>query len=177
MKEVNVYDLKFNPMHDIAKDWMLVTAGDEKNGFNTMTASWGHVGSIWGHGGGMPTAICYVRPQRYTRQFIDREPLYTLSFLPVEKYRKALSYLGTRSGKNEDKVTNAGLHPVFGEGFTYFEEASLVLVCRKIYQTPILENGFVDKQVLENCYPERDFHDMYLGEIVKVFVSEDSKFI
>ena len=177
MKEVNVYDLKFNPMHDIAKDWMLVTAGDDKNGFNTMTASWVHMGSIWGHGGGMPTAICYVRPQRYTRQFIDREPLYTLCFLPVEKYRKELAYLGSRSGRDEDKVANAGLHPVFGDGYTYFGEANLVLVCRKVYQTPILESGFVDQKTLNESYPERDFHDTYLGEIVKVFVSEDSKFI
>ena len=98
MEEVNVYDLKFNPMHDIAKDWMLVTAGDDKNGFNPMTASWGHMGSIWGHGGGMPTAICYVRPQRYTRQFIDREPLYTLCFLPVEKYRKELAKIKKQFG-------------------------------------------------------------------------------
>ena len=176
MKEINAYDLKINPMHAIAKEWMLITAGDDKSGYNTMTASWGHMGSIWGSGGGMPTAICYVRPQRYTRQFIDREPMYTLSFLPVDQYRKALSYLGSRSGRDEDKVTNAGLHPVFGDGYTYFEEANLVLVCRKVYQTPILESGFVDTKVLNDAYPDRDFHDMYIGEIVKVLVSEDSKY-
>ena len=176
MKEINAYDLKINPMHAIAKEWMLITAGDDKSGYNTMTASWGHMGSIWGSGGGMPTAICYVRPQRYTRQFIDREPLYTLSFLPVDQYRKALSYLGSRSGRDEDKISNAGLHPVFADGYTYFEEANLVLVCRKVYQTPIFESGFVDAKVLNDAYPDRDFHDMYIGEIVKVLVSEDSKY-
>ena len=171
MKEIPVQQLQLNPMTKITKEWMLITAGTEQDGYNTMTASWGHLGSVWGHGGGMPTAAIYVRPQRYTKQFVDREPLYTLSFFSPE-YHKALGYLGTHSGRDEDKVANAGLTPAFGEGYTYFEQADLVLVCRKVYRAPILEEGFLDRQVLENAYPQRDFHDLYIGEIVKVLVAE-----
>lgn len=171
MKEISVQDLQLNPMTLIAKQWMLVTAGDDKNGYNTMTASWGHLGSIWGHGGGLPTSVIFVRPQRYTKQFVDREPLYTLCFFP-EEYRPQLSYLGTHSGKDEDKVAKCGLTPVYGDGYTYFAEASLVMVCRKLYRAPVLEEGFLDKDVLEDCYPKRDFHDLYVGEIVKVLTAE-----
>ena len=167
MKEVSVQELQLNPMTLIAKEWMLVTAGTKERGYNTMTASWGHLGSIWGHGGGKPTSVIFVRPQRYTKQFVDREELYTLCFFPQE-YKPQLAYLGSHSGRDEDKVAKTGFTPAFGEGFTYFEEASLVLVCRKLYRAPVVEAGFLDKDVLEDCYPERDFHDLYVGEIVKV---------
>ena len=167
MREIPVQELQLNPMTLIAKEWMLVTAGDDKNGYNTMTASWGHLGSIWGHGGGLPTSVIFVRPQRYTKQFVDREPLYTLCFFP-EKHHSKLAYLGSHSGRDEDKVAKVGLTPVFGEGYTYFAEASLVLVCRKLYRAPLLEEGFLDKDIVEKNYPNRDFHDLYIGEIVRV---------
>ena len=171
MKEISVKELQLNPMELIAHEWMLVTAGDDKRGYNTMTASWGHLGSIWGHAGGLPTSVIFVRPQRYTKEFVDREELYTLCFFKPE-YKKALGYLGSHSGRDGDKVAAAGLTPVFGEGYTWFAEASLVLVCRKLYRAPVLEEGFLDKSVLEECYPQRDFHDMYIGEIVKVLAAE-----
>ena len=80
MKEIDVKDLQMNPMTLIAKEWMLITAGNEERGYNTMTASWGHLGSIWGNGGGMPTSTIFIRPQRFTKEFVDREEFYTLSF-------------------------------------------------------------------------------------------------
>lgn len=171
MKEINVAELNLNPMTMIAKEWMLITAGSQEQGYNTMTASWGHMGSIWGHGGGTPTTCVYVRPQRYTKVIMDREPLYTLCVFP-EAYKKALGYLGSHSGRDEDKVKTVGLTPVFGEGYTYFAEAKLVLVCKKLYRAPLLEEGFLDRGIVEDNYPNRDFHDMYIGEIVKVLVEE-----
>lgn len=171
MKEIDVKQLSINPMTMIAKEWMLVTAGNKERGYNTMTASWGHLGSIWGKGGGMPTAVIYVRPQRYTKQFVDREEYFTLTVFP-EEYHKALGYLGSHSGRDEDKVAVTGLTPVFEEDWTYFAEAKLTLVCRKVYCAPIVEEGFVDQKIMEEAYPGRDFHDMYVGEIVKVLVQE-----
>ncbi|MBR5536276.1 MAG: flavin reductase [Clostridia bacterium] len=171
MKEINVQELQLNPMTLIAKRWMLITAGTEERGYNTMTASWGHLGSIWGHGGGLPTSVIYVRPQRYTKQFVDREELYTLCFFPEERHQ-ALAYLGTHSGRDGDKVAAAGLTPVFEDGYTYFAEAELVLVCRKLYRAPIVEEGFLDREVLEDCYPRRDFHDLYVGEIRRALVRD-----
>lgn len=171
MKEINVSELNMNPMTMIAKEWMLVTAGNAERGYNTMTASWGHLGSIWGHGGGLPTAVIYLRPQRYTKEFVDREELFTLSVFP-EAYKKDLGYLGRVSGRQEDKVAATGLTPVFEGDCTYFAEAKLVLVCRKLYQSTLQEEGFHDKSILDDCYPNRDLHDMYIGEIIKVLVEE-----
>lgn len=168
-KEISVQELQLNPMTKIAGEWMLITAGNAAQGYNTMTASWGHLGSIWGHGGGLPTAVTFIRPQRYTKEFVDREAYYTLTFFP-EEYKKALAYLGSHSGRDGDKVAAAGLHPVFGEECTWFQEASLVLVCKKLYRAPIVEEGFLDKTIVEDCYPNRDFHDMYVGQIVKTLV-------
>ena len=167
LREIPISELQINPMTMISDEWMLITAGDDKNGYNTMTASWGHLGAIWGHGKGFSTSTVYLRPQRYTKEFMDREELYTLTFFPPG-YKKQLAYLGSHSGRDEDKVAATGLTPVFGEGYTYFEEASLVLVCRKLYRAPLVEEGFLDKQIIEDNYPERDYHDMYIGEIVKV---------
>ncbi|MBR2949147.1 MAG: flavin reductase family protein [Lachnospiraceae bacterium] len=171
MKEINVKELQMNPMTLIGNEWMLITAGNEENGYNTMTASWGHLGSIWGHGGKSATSTIFVRPQRYTKEFVDREELYTLCFFP-EGYREQLAYLGFHSGRDEDKVAKVGLTPVFSDGTTYFKEANLVLICKKLYRAPILEEGFIDKSIVDDCYPDKDFHDMYIGSIEKVLIAE-----
>ena len=166
MIEIPFSMLAINPYDKIGKEWMLCTAGGEGN-YNTMTCSWGHLGCLWN----LPTAVCYVRPQRYTREFIDREERYTLCFFR-EEHKKALGYLGTKSGRDEDKVAAAGLTPVHEEDYTYFKEADLVLVCRTLYQAPLKEECFRDAAVMEKNYPNRDFHDLYIGHIEKVLVSE-----
>ena len=174
MKEISVQELKLNPMTLIGQEWMLITAGNEENGYNTMTAAWGHLGSIWhmpGQKDPMATAVAYVRPQRYTKEFVDREDLFTLTFFD-ENWKKQLGYLGSVSGRDEDKIKKAGLTPVFEDGTIWFEEAKLVLVCRKLYQQELRPEGFTDQEVLEKNYPRRDMHSMYIGEIQKVLVKE-----
>ncbi len=171
MKEISVKELLLNPMTMIGEEWMLITAGTPERGYNTMTASWGHLGSIWGHGGNSATSVVYVRPQRYTKEFVDREEYYSLCVFPAE-YHKHLAYLGTHSGRDEDKVGKMGLTPVSDGNTTWFAEAKLVLICRKLYRAPIVEEGFLDREVLEANYPSRDFHDLYVGRIEKVLVSE-----
>ena len=166
MKEIDRSQLTLDPFSLIGGDWMLLTAGTEETGYNTMTCSWGHFGPIWAK----DTAIAYVRPQRYTKEFVDREELYTLCFFDGKK--KELGYLGSRSGRDEDKVAAVGFTPVFGQGYTYFAEAKLVLVCKKLYQAPLKEEYFTDKDAMERNYPDRDFHDLYVGEIQKILVAE-----
>lgn len=166
MREIDVKELSFNPMTLIGNEWMLLTAGTEDRGYNTMTCSWGHLGCIWGS----YTSLVYVRPQRYTKEFVDREELYTLSFFDGRK--QEMGYLGSHSGRDEDKVAKVGLTPVFEEDYTYFAEAKLVIVCKKLYQAPLKEEYFLDKDALENNYPHRDFHDLYVGQILKVLVAD-----
>ena len=166
-RKITIEELSVHPYSAIAKEWMLITAGNEARGYNTMTASWGHLGSIWGY----PTSVIFIRPQRFTKEFVDREEYYTLAFFGPE-YKKALGYLGTKSGRDEDKVAAVGLTPVFVEDTTAFAEAKLVLVCRKLYRAPLKEEGFLDKTVLDESYPKRDLHDMYVGEITGIYVKE-----
>lgn len=170
MKRIDINELVLNPYTKIAKEWMLITAGN-KEAYNTMTASWGHLGSIWGHGGGKPTACIYIRPQRYTKQFVDSNEYFSLSFFDQE-YQNDLSYLGSHSGKDEDKVAKTKLTPAFNDKTAYFNEANLVLICRKIYQQDIKEENFLDKSIVEENYPLKDFHTMYIGEIVEAYIKD-----
>ncbi len=167
MRELSVEELNLNPMTKIGEEWMLVTAGTKETGYNTMTAAWGQLGFLWGY----PTSVIYLRPQRYTKEFLDREDLYTLSFFPPE-YKEKLAYLGTHSGRDEDKVAKTGLTPVFGDGCVWFAEAELVLVCRKLYRAPLVPEAFLDPGIIETHYPERDFHEEYVGEIIKVMAAD-----
>ena len=169
MREISVHDIPGNVFELIGRDWMLITAGSEARGYNTMTASWGHMGAIWGRN--MPTSVIYVRPQRYTKEFVDREDYYTLCFFP-DGYRQQLAYLGSHSGRDGDKVAACGLTPVFDGDVTYFAEARLTLVCRKVFRAPLKEEYFLDKAVMDAAYRERDFHDMYVGEIVRVLIND-----
>lgn len=162
-KEVSIDSLQFNPFTKISKEWMLVTAGDEKRS-NTMTASWGGVGIMWGKN----VVTAYIRPQRYTKEFMDENELFTISFLP-EEYRKALNVCGSVSGKNvEDKWKEAGLTPYYVDGTTAVEEAELVFVCRKQYHQTMKPECFDVKENDAKWYPDKDYHEMYIAEIVKV---------
>ena len=161
--EIKAEELKDNPFDLIGKQWMLITAGDEEK-HNTMTASWGGVGIMWG----MNVATAYIRPERYTKEFVDAEDMFTLSFFK-EDYRKALSVCGSVSGKDvEDKWKEAGLHPYAVDGTTAVEEADLIFVCKTQYTQDMKPECFDVKENDDKWYPDKDYHTMYMGEIVKV---------
>jgi flavin reductase (DIM6/NTAB) family NADH-FMN oxidoreductase RutF len=162
-QEISIETLEFNPFNKISKEWMLITAGDEKKS-NTMTASWGGVGIMWGKN----VVTAYIRPQRYTKEFVDANDTFTISFLP-EEYRKALSVCGSVSGKNvEDKWKEAGLTPYYVDGTTAVEEADLIFVCKKQYHQTMKPECFDVTENDSKWYPEKDYHEMYIAEIVKV---------
>ena len=162
-KETMPEQLNDNPFKLIGTDWMLITAGTPES-FNTMTASWGGLGILWER----KVATCFIRPTRYTYEFAERSQNFTLSFFH-ETYRKALTYCGTHSGRHSDKIKEAGLTPVKEGDFIYFSEARLVLACRKIYTQDIDPGRFLDSKIGE-MYPQKDYHRIYIGEIVKCLV-------
>lgn len=166
-KEVKLEQLEFNPFTKIGSEWMLITAGNEA-GYNTMTASWGGMGVMWGKN----VVTTYIRPQRYTKKFVDENDIFTVSFYNPE-YRKALNICGTLSGRDCDKVAEAGLTPLFIDGTTAFEEANMIFVCRKLYCDSMPAENFLDKENDQKWYPNKDYHTMYVSEIVKVLVAEE----
>lgn len=154
-------DLRDNVFEMIGKEWMLITAGKESK-FNTMTASWGGLGVLWN----APVSFSFIRPSRYTYEFMEKETYYTLSILEPG-HKKALQLCGSLSGRDTDKVAQAGLTPVFDAQAPYFEQARLVLVCRKLYTQDLNPERFLDPAIMGN-YKDGDFHRIYVGEIVKV---------
>ncbi len=168
MHEIDIHELTLNPVTAVGEDWMLVTAGTKERGYNTMTAAWGHLGSVWGESSPCgPSAVIYVRQSRYTREFLDRESLFTLSFYGGG-FRRELGYLGSRSGRDGDKVAAVGFTPVFGEDCVTFEQAELTLVCRKLYHAPLLPEHMDDPTLRTRLYADGDLHVMYIGRILTV---------
>ena len=164
-REISVEELKDNPFTLINKDWMLITAGNQDK-HNTMTASWGGVGELWGK----YVSTIYIRPQRYTLEFVEREDFYSLCFFGPE-YRQALSLCGSKSGRDVDKDAATGLTPRFDQAAPYYEQARLVFICRKLYKQDMTEEAFLDKSLLDKWY-DNDLHRMFIGEIVKVLVKD-----
>ena len=144
----------------IGKDWMLITAGTRES-FNTMTASWGGMGVLWDK----KVCFAFVRPTRYTFEFLEKSEFYTFSFLE-EQYRDILMYCGTKSGRDVNKVIETNLTPIFGNGTVFFAEARLVMECRKIYVQDITPDNFLD-QTMNEYYPKKDYHRIYVGEIIR----------
>ena len=158
-------NLQLNPFQGIGNDWMLITAkGGDKT--NAMTASWGGVGIIWGE----PTATCYIRPQRYTYEFMEKNDGFTLSIFS-EEYRKALSFCGSKSGRDYDKAKETGLVPFKCEQGIAFEQAEIIINCKKLYVQDMKEDCFLDKSIIDKCY-NGDFHRIYVGEITEVLIKE-----
>ncbi len=164
MKLISPEEINKNTFHLIDKDWMLITAGVLTD-FNTMTASWGGFGILWNQA----VTFIFVRPQRYTYEFLEKYDHFTLSFFD-KSHRKMLNYCGKYSGRDKDKVKETGLVPVETPGKNiYFEQADMVLECRKIYYNDILPENFLDPLIIKN-YPENDFHRLYIGSIQNCWI-------
>ncbi len=144
----------------------LVTAGD-KDHYNACTVAWGSLGTIWGGPGkGRPVATVYINPDRYTYDFLRESDQFTVSFY-ADRYKDALWYLGSHSGRDEDKIKNARFTPKFLEGGVTFEQAELTFVCRKLYEGPFERKGLAD-EINNGIYKGWEPHWMFVGEIVGV---------
>ncbi len=146
----------------IGEKWMLVAATDKNGKTNAMTASWGGLGVLWGK----KVAFVFIRPQRYTKKFVDDADVFSLSFFD-DSYKKMLGYMGKVSGRDEDKLAKSGLTVKSVGGAPVFKEASLTLVCRKMYRQTLDEKCFVDESNIGKWYPEKDYHDVYVAEITE----------
>lgn len=165
-KEINIRDLKDNFVKMISNDWALLTAG-KSDSFNTMTVSWGGIGELWGK----DVCFVFVRPQRYTYEFIEKNEYFSLSFFGGE-YKKELGVCGSKSGRDIDKIDATGLTPVdFGVSMG-FEEARVNIVLKKLAYQDMNPDGFIDSSIMNN-YNGNDFHRVYVGEIVKVSAVTD----
>ena len=155
-----------NPFDILGNQWMLVAA--EKAGkVNAMTAAWGGFGVMWRRN----VAFIVIRPQRYTREFIDASATFSLNFFD-SSHKKTLGYFGAVSGRDEDKIAKTGLTVALSDGAPYFGEARMVVLCRKLYAQPYKAECFVDPAPDAECYPEKDYHIQYIGEVVRILAKQ-----
>ncbi|MBN2662760.1 MAG: flavin reductase [Bacteroidales bacterium] len=159
MIPIDIDNLKESATNLIANKWMLITAGTKEK-HNTMTASWGGIGHLWNK----DVAYIFIRPHRYTYDFVEQNDFFSLSFFE-EKYRDVLKLCGTKSGRDIDKM-NLKITPIIDDENIFYNEAEIVMLCKKIYYQDIDFQNFLDNSIHKN-YPLQDYHRMYIGEIYK----------
>ncbi len=161
-KLIPVEEFVLRPHHILSTQWMLLTSGDfKKRHFNTMAVGWGAFGTMWSK----PFVHVVVRPTRYTHEFMEKYDTFTLCAFP-EKHRKAVQLLGSKSGRDSDKIAESGLTPIASSKVAApgFDEAELIIECRKIYCGKVDPAGFLDSDIAKN-YPLKDYHSIYYGEV------------
>ena len=164
-EKVNIQDLKFNPFDEISNHWVLISA--KKDGVvNTMTASWGQLGHLWGKN----VMTVYIRPQRYTKEFVDAGDYFTVTLF--DGYKKELGVLGSKSGRDGDKIAEVSFDIEEVENQPTFKQGKMVFVCKKIYSDMIDPKCFLDASLDERWYPQKDYHQRYIGEIIAVYVNK-----
>lgn len=164
-KEISARELQGNFVKMLSEDWALLTAGEIDN-FNTMTVSWGGIGELWNKDVG----FIFVRPQRYTFDFIEQNDYFSLSFFGGE-YKKELGVCGSKSGRDIDKMAETGFTPVAINNTVGFEQSKVTVVMKKLAYQDMTPEGFIDQSIMGN-YANNDFHRVYIGEIIKVIVEQ-----
>lgn len=163
MKKIEIQDFNENVFKLIGDDWLLINTYNEEK-VNSMTASWGGMGVLWNK----KVAYIFIRPQRYTQELLPNNEYFSLSVMG-EEYRDVLNYLGSVSGRDENKLEKANLTVTKDEnGAPIIEEARLNIIVRKLFCQQMTEDAFVDKDLVDINYPNKDFHFVYVLEILKI---------
>ncbi|PWL72779.1 MAG: flavin reductase [Clostridiales bacterium] len=147
----------------IGSDWFLLTAGNE-DCCNTMTAAWGGLGFLWNKN----VATVYVRKSRHTFGFMEENDIFTMSFFDPS-HRDVLNYCGSKLGRDVDKIKECGLTKIMLDGGVAFEEADLVIVCKKLHHQELAPEYFTNASVEEIYAADPDYHTMYIGEILGMY--------
>lgn len=161
-KEVMPNELCTAVFNDIGNKWMLVTAAKKDGSVNTMTASWGALGVLWNKN----VFICFVRPQRYTYEFIEESDRISISFFG-EEHRDALKFCGSKSGRDHNKIKETGLTVFNRDGMIGFEEAERIIYGKKLYKGELDPSCFLSAEIAKH-YKADDYHIVYICEIEKI---------
>lgn len=165
LKSISPQDLLVRPYFLLDRQTLVLASGDfAQNHFNAMVVGWGNIGAMWNK----PCMVVPVRPTRHTYNFMEESPDFTVSAFP-ENYRQSVNYLGTHSGRDEDKLSHTDLTPIASEltKSPSFAEAELIIECRKIYWFDLDPSHFLSEDIKSN-YPREDYHRLYYGEILSV---------
>ncbi len=163
---MDLKNFKLAPLYTLDQEWALLSVGDKKK-FNAMTISWGGLGTIWNK----PVVTVYVKPNRYTYELMENNEYFTISFYD-QKYKKDLGIMGSKSGRNLDKISLTELTPEYNQNTISFKEAKLTIICKKIYfQDLKLENinkESITQKEIDRFYQKEPMHRMYIGEVIDI---------
>lgn len=172
-ESISPKDINDNPIKLFGDDWAVVATG-KKNDFNELTVSWGALGDAWWDN--MPIAIIFVSATRYTHKYLEENDTFSINVFPHE-YRKAVAYIGSHSGRNEDKIAATGFKVEFSDNNTpLFPQARLIIECRKIYAHDLDRSKFSESLV--GNYAQKKFqgvvpHTVYFGEIINCWIKKN----
>ena len=161
-EKININEYEFSPVKGIGENWGILT-GVSDDGFNSMTVSWGSIGVLWSK----PCAFVFVRPGRHTYKFMEKGEYFSLSLMPEGMHEK-MAVFGSKSGRDTDKYEISGFSVCDENGVKYPEEAETVFICKKIAASDVTPEWFIDNTIDGKNYPNKDYHRMYIGEIVTV---------
>lgn len=165
--EINADEFTLNPFQFWGKDWALVTAGNEEK-VNTLTVGWGGFGVLWQK----KVVHIYLRPQRYTKEFVDQNERFSVTAFGTEN-REELTYLGKVSGREEDKISKVGFTTEFVDGVPYIPEGNVVFICKKLINVELEPKYYNNLSFDEKIYPAKDYHTLYIAEIEKILVRSE----
>lgn len=167
MRELDYMNMRYDVFKMFSEQWGLAAAGDSTKDWNALTIAWGTLGSVWSRPTGPRSIVTiFVSPSRYTYEFLEKSDVFTVSFFPAS-FRQDLSYLGSHSGRDEDKFAHTKITPIDTDPGVGFNEAELTFVCKKIYSDPF-DGARAPKDIQDRLYTKVVPHHYYIGEIEKV---------
>ena len=166
LRAVDPKTLKPEVYQAFGTQYALLTAGD-RDCCNTMTIGWCQLGRLWNQ----PVCTVYVRPERYTYEFTEKHDYFTVSVMSLEA-KQTMAFCGSKSGRDVDKIKECGLTLCYGkEDAPFFDEAELVLVCKKIYMQDLEPNGVLEDEKILSFYGENGgWHRMYVGRVEEAYL-------
>jgi len=169
LRTIDYSQLVINPYDLISRQSLVLTSGSfAEHAFNAMTISWGFLGVLWDK----PCMLVAVRPTRFTYTFLERSSDFTVCAFPPA-FKRDVAYLGSHSGRDEDKIAKTHLTPIASTQVQTpcYAEAELILECHKIYWSDLDPAHFLDSSIFNN-YPRKDYHRLYIGEIIAIRAAE-----
>ncbi len=167
-KSLDPLKMDINPFKMIGKEWMLITATDGQK-VNSMTASWGGFGVMWNKN----VAFVVIRESRFTKELVDKASGFSLTFFDNEEHAKMLAYMGSVSGRDEDKIKKFDLTVDYSSDIPFIKEANKVIICEKLSKTTLDKDQFLKDEIKENWYPNGDYHDLYIAHIKEILVADN----
>ena len=166
-KAVAAEDFNENFFNLVAKDFTVITAGEQPN---SMVASWGGMGIMFNK----PVTWCFLRANRYTLEKIKETGTYTMCYFP-EQYKGDIMQFGIKSGRNTDKMAQTKLTQMeTPDGYPAYKEAKIIIECKLIAAPTVSKDEFYTeegKEFLQGGYDEaKDWHKLVYGEITNIYV-------